>query len=503
MTFNSNITGAFQTNSGVGSHTLEVDDITLDSGLTGSVQLSGRYVIGADNTVVTNNSATIAKWEAHIMTASTGQVQLRNGDFQTTTGSANNSIWTGGTLIDDALWNINTVNAGGQTTNFGSGGLVFGDVNSIANATLQITNLRAGTTTNLANAITVNSSDAVLDIDQAGNFNVNSDITLVAGSNLRVDNTGVTFFNGLISGTGDVELGSGPSIVVVNNSNTFTGNVTLNNTTQIRATDGLGNAANEVAVNHTFRLFVPNADGTVVLGNNLNISPVAGNIGVQAPAGLHATGTLNGDLRLNEQMETLTLVGTTNGTQNLTLNLNGAILDFATSATNVVISGAGVFDSSATFNLGGANIYGGTTTVDAPAAGSLFVNLDGSISNSNLTIGAGAEFAGSGTMFFNLDGITSDLTIVNGTLDITGLTLDFQEIGLGATENSYLVADYTAGSLVGAAFANVLNTPTGYSLDYNFGTGDQIALVIPEASHFGLLGGLSLIIFAAIRRRRK
>lgn len=503
MTFNDSIASGFTINNPAGSFTLEVDAITLDAGLAGPIFLGGRYTIGTDNTVITNNSGTIAEWEGNLTTGA-GQVQLRNGDFRTTAGSPNNSVWTGGTLIDNALWDINTVNAGSQTTNFGSGDLVLGDVASTANATLRITALRAGGINRISNSLVVNSSDAVLDIDQGGAFFV-EDIALTSGSNLTVSNTGTTFIDGVVSGSGDLDLGSGTGFIIMNGANTFTGNVTLNSNTQIRtSTGGLGNAANQVTLgSNAFRLFGTVDGGTITLDNNLNFNAGGGNIGVQATEELNSTGTYNGNFNLGANMAALDLVVTTTSVQNLTMNLNGAILDSNPDGTNVAITGAGTDGSVVTVNLDGANNYAGSTTINPLTAtgGQLTVNLGGSLSNSNLTIGANTQFGGTGTLFFNLDGVSSDLITANGTLDITNLTLDFELVGAGATEANYLIADYSGGTLVGSTFSSIIDMPAGYSIDYNFGGADQIAIV-PEPSTYGAILGMLTLGIVAIRRRR-
>jgi hypothetical protein len=506
ISFNDSITSPFTVNTNPGSHTMEVDAITVDSGVGAGVFLGGRYIIGSGGTVITNNSGFTVAWEGNLFAAGTGQVQLRNGDFVTSTGSANNSTWTGGTLIDDALWRINAAITGGQTDPFGAGDLVFGDAASTANATLQIQSLR-GTTNNFNNNIVVNSSDSVLDIDLTGGVLVQGDIALTSGSQLTVDNgNSNTFLNGAISGTGDLVLGTAGGIMIVDNTNTFTGNVTINTTTQIRAsTGGLGNASNLVTVDGgAFRLFSA-ADGSVTLDNELNLNTTGGNIGVQGGGtATNVTGTFNGDWNLGADMTQLDVVATANGAQNITLNVNGAIVDSNPAGTDVFIDGAGAAGSDVTVNLAGESVFAGSTTTNNTGnLGDLLVNLDGSLSNSNLTIGAGTEFAGSGTLFYNIEGANSDLITVNGTFDISGLTLDFDLSGLGATESSYLIADYSAGTLVGSTFLDIVDLPSGFSIDYNLGGASQIGIVIPEPSSFALLAGLLGLTSVMLRRRSR
>ncbi|HPA16415.1 MAG TPA: autotransporter-associated beta strand repeat-containing protein [Verrucomicrobiae bacterium] len=112
---------------------------------------------------------------------------------------------------------------------------------------------------------------------------------------------------------------------------------------------------------------------------------------------------------------------------------------------------------------------------------------------------------------FDLDGILqielanaagpaglSDMLDVNGIFDLTNGTVQFFFTGT-MTNAYYLFGEYDARS--GSAFANVLNLPTGYGIDYEFGGGNQIALVIPEPATWGLLLlGLGLVV--GLRHRR-
>lgn len=487
MTFNENITSLFQTNSGVGTHTLQAGIVTIDSGVTGTVQLSGRYVIGAENTAFTNNSETIAKWEAHVMpTGSVGQVQLRGGDFETTTGSANNSDWPGGTLIENALWDVNTGAAGAQTGPFGSGDITLGEAGTLEAATVQLTALRGGTRQGIPNNLVVNSPDARFVAAPTPSFNVNGGIILHEGSLLSIQNVNVTWLRGVISGTGSLDLGGGPGITVINNENTFTGDVTLSSIAQSRANNAFGNAANIVTMNQTaFRIFINTEGNSLTVENELRINggieaaDAPAILGVQT-AGTSAagTGTFNGDIVATQDLD-LTITAASNPTiaQAITIHFNGAILDGANTA-NLLINGGGREGATSTIHLNGANVIGGSTAINVvEALGTMQVNLNGSLSNANVTVAAGAELTGSGTLFYNINGTESDLITVNGGLDIAGLSIDFEEITSGATEASYVIANYSGGTLMGAEFAAVLDLPAGYEIDYDFNGAGQIALV--------------------------
>ena len=137
-----------------------------------------------------------------------------------------------------------------------------------------------------------------------------------------------------------------------------------------------------------------------------------------------------------------------------------------------------------TLYLDGANTYTGDTTVDdgtlggsGSIAGGLVVGTGTALApgNSVGTFAVGGDTTINGTYECEIDGATADRLDVTGTLDITTATLNITELA-AATEPFYIIASYD--SLTGAGFqAPIGGLPAGYTIDYNYGGTNQIALV--------------------------
>jgi autotransporter-associated beta strand protein len=148
----------------------------------------------------------------------------------------------------------------------------------------------------------------------------------------------------------------------------------------------------------------------------------------------------------------------------------------------VALVKAGTFSQT----LHGTNTYSGATTI---SGGSLALSTTATIDNTaSMTITAGASFdvdakasyaiPASMPVTLKLDGTAAGSAgkIVAQALDITAaaVTLD----PLTALDDAvYILAEYTAASLTGTQFASVTGLPTGYTINYTYNSGTQIALV--------------------------
>lgn len=184
-----------------------------------------------------------------------------------------------------------------------------------------------------------------------------------------------------------------------------------------------------------------------------------------------------------------------------------------------------------TLILGGENTYLGTTLVSngilavngSHLGGGSYAIAGGTLGGTGLIDAAIHVLAGGvaapgnsiGTMTisnsFDLDGVLaielanaagpaglSDILDVNGFFDITNGVVQFIYSD-ALTNNFYVFAEYD--SLSGNPFFGIQNLPEGYTIDYTFGPGNQIALVIPEPSTVALLI-VGIVLSTAMARRK-
>ena len=201
---------------------------------------------------------------------------------------------------------------------------------------------------------------------------------------------------------------------------------------------------------------------------------------------------------------------------NSTFNFNGGILkagaganlDFMSGLNSAVVQAGGAFidtngqtvaiaqalddgggdltkQGAGTLQLNGANSYFGSTTVaggtlagTGSVTGPLIVSATGSV-NPGITAGTfttGDTASIAGTYVCELDGANGDNLAVSGGLTLSaGSVLDINEL-TAATAPVYVIASYSSLS---GTFTTVNDLPAGYTLDYNYLGGNQIALVKP------------------------
>ena len=123
-----------------------------------------------------------------------------------------------------------------------------------------------------------------------------------------------------------------------------------------------------------------------------------------------------------------------------------------------------------------------STTLTAPVtlADTASLKVTGSIGG-NVIVGGTNVLTGTigkdvnigGTLKVEIGGANPGRLDVGGTLDITNATVDLD--GEPAPSTPIIIASY--GTLAGTEFATVTDLPAGYTLDYNYNSLKQIALV--------------------------
>jgi len=164
-------------------------------------------------------------------------------------------------------------------------------------------------------------------------------------------------------------------------------------------------------------------------------------------------------------------------------------------------TGGGLFSVQSGATLGGKGSIVGDVFVDTDAL------LTPGASIESLEIFGDVRLLGS--LVIEADGAGSgaiDLLAVSGDLDLSQGAVDFDfDVSQPLDDPVYIFARY--GSLSGDAFAEVLDLPDGYWIDYHYGGADQIALVqaVPEPAAWAIWStGIFLVGLSGwIRRRRR
>jgi autotransporter-associated beta strand protein len=85
------------------------------------------------------------------------------------------------------------------------------------------------------------------------------------------------------------------------------------------------------------------------------------------------------------------------------------------------------------------------------------------------------NFASGSGLAVDYSSTAIDSLSVSGALNIANAAVDFNNLGGTLAAGAHVFASY--GSLTGSAFASVLDLPSGFSIDYHYLGGNQIALV--------------------------
>jgi len=172
-------------------------------------------------------------------------------------------------------------------------------------------------------------------------------------------------------------------------------------------------------------------------------------------------------------------------------------------ATSFTLSqNASATNATAALSFTNTNSYTGTTSIQA---GTLALGATGTIDTSSaVSIAAGAvlettaktnyAIPASQTVTFALNGADAGSSgqINAAGLDITNATVAFNISG-PLNDAAYVLATYGAGNLTGTAFLSV-PTVSGYTLDYAYNGGTQIALVQSAAAGYASWASTNLVL---------
>lgn len=466
------------------------------SGIDTTGQTSGTTTINAN--LSTGTSTTF--------NTGSGSTLVINGSFNGPSSSSKVTFGTSG--------NASTITLTGGGTVLGASSNSSGNTLNVSGGSLSVTTSSGAVFTN-SGTLNVNNGGTFAEsqyLENNGTLNINTGGTLTSSRRLFVNFSGsgiITLSGGTIISTGDNYFGHGGANGTLNlnageydlalgfsHDSSGKGNVVNFNGATLKPTASL---ADLVLKPTQFTLNVE--EGGAVIDTNGNSLGIVGNALVHG-----GTAAIDGGLTKNGA-GTLTLGATNTYTGPTAINVGtvalGAAGSIDTSDTVNVASGA-TFDVSA---VSGGYTYNGTVSGNGSVVGTL--NESGAISpgNSigtltldalNLTGGYDAQYNGTGAG-------SADLLSVGGLLDISGATLDFNQLtgGGAADDAAYIIAKY--GSLAGTFSSLSTPLPSGYSLDYNYNNANEIAVVAetaaPEPGSFYLVGAGALLLLAGRRRR--
>jgi autotransporter-associated beta strand protein len=486
---------------------VESGDIELTEGTLGIT----RMVVSGDGSIRVSNGA-LLQFENNTTGSCEKDIVLDNGTLRLQ--GSNYSLAAEVTATNTATLDIEAARTLTLTAPVGGSGDLL--KSSDGTAVLATGNSYAGTTTIAAGTLAVGTQTT---LGTLGAGPVVNNGTLV----INRPDTAYGVANE-ISGSGSVVIGQGTggafdSLVTLTGNNSFSGNLNVSSGgVKIFNAAALGSGAKTVGLTNgtagrpqfyldgnSGDIAVPATVGFLTSSTN-TAQPAIGNLGgdnsINGPITLTSGGgstaitvfagtlALNGNINANVADRRLILGGDADGT------INGVVSN-GTHPVGIDKTGTG------TWTLTGTNSYTGTTAVNE---GTLQVNGDQSLASGTVTVAGGAVLGGggtiggtlnatsgstvspgtgigtltttapatlSGTLDIELNATTTDRLTVGGSLNLSGATLEISELA-AAAQPVYVIASY--GLLTGT-FASVTGLPAGYSVDYNYNSLNQIALV--------------------------
>jgi autotransporter-associated beta strand protein len=445
---------------------------TLVIGGSLALTFTGPVTLTASRTVTTTNTAP---------TTFAGVVGQSASGFILTKGGT-------GTLI---LSGSNTYSGGTTLLN---GTLALGNAHALGSGTLTVQGgaVRAnGSALSVANAVTL---AGTLTVAGSLDLKFTGPITLTGNQTLMVANTGTTTFAGVLGETGGsrslTKMGAG--LLVLTNSNTFSGGFTL-----FGGTLAVGNNSAVGTGTLTLTSGTILASGTpIVLSNALTL---AGNVTIGGSQNLTFNGvaTLTGHrtltvsntgtttfagaigqsasgLRLAKDGKgTLVLAGSNTYT-GMTTVIAGTLLVTGSIAGPVMVTNGGTLGGSG--STGAVTVQSGGTLMPGSSASQTAVLSTGNlalVSGTNFTVALNGTSPGAGGY---------DQVSVTGTINLGGSTLNVSVGYAAAIGDSYTIIKNKGGSAVVGTFKNLAEGATfvqngmTFKITYKGGAGNDVVL---------------------------
>jgi autotransporter-associated beta strand protein len=490
---------------------------TLRSGGNGTVNLTGNVVLNAGMTVSTDTGSNVVFTPTSVISGAGSVTKTITGQQGSLTLAGNNTH-TGGTTVHvgtATALHSNAFGTGAVNLGFGTltSKLVLGNGVNIANSLTLATNAGAAgdgllTVTDTAGTAT-----------WSGAINIGT-VVPTAGGHFRTQNGATLNLNGAVNATvpisqvgGNVSYGGG---------GTYTNLSVAQGVAKVGATNGIpvgarvdlgtvaGNATLDLnGFSQTLEGLVRSSAASTSVVLNSGTGPAV--LTIDSAAGSTYPGSIQngtGGLSLVKKGgSTLVLSGASTYTGSTSVD-GGTLL----------VNGS-LGDSAVTVNTGA--ILGGTGGVIGVSAASVIVGNGGTLapgsSVGTLTVNGSLTLAAGSTLNYELNGgaSTADLVNVTGTLDLSGATVNWSNLGTYTPGDKFTLFAYTPGNLSGvfAAYADdSLQTFAGgqWIVNYddttaglNGGTGTAFVTItappIPEPSMILLAAGAVPML---LKRRR-
>ncbi len=306
----------------------------------------------------------------------TGQTNINAGIMQLTNPTANNltnsnvitphGAPTGSAAVASGAITLSAANSylGSTTVNgTGSGQLTLGNISALSNSTVTLTSglVANNVGANFAVANPVNFTNSVVTLG-VGNRTFFVGPIVLTGSNQILIST-PTFFSGVVSGTGSLNLVSGNALVMQNPNNTYSGGTNV----------GTGASNGQLQVNSS-DVFV----GGVIVSGPLGTGPVNLMGGVLQNANSSVADYATNSIALHSAFNSINANTTIGGPGPTTAGRGGDI----TLAGPVTVTGnTNTLSVAASINFTIAGVVSGTGALTKGGAGSLL--LDGTAANTN------------------------------------------------------------------------------------------------------------------------